>query len=294
MSKKTNIFGAQSTAEEVTEGLDLQGTNWLITGFNSGLGYETARVFASKGAHIIGSARTREKATNSFASLQHEGTPVVCELSDLDSVRSCIQEVKKSGLKLDGIIANAGVMALPELQQKHDIELQFFTNHIGHFLLVTELLEQLKEQGRVVILSSGAHRMASRGIELDNISGEKDYEPWRMYGRSKLANILFANSLSKRFRESGSQQTANSLHPGVIETNLTRHLPGRTFPEGWTNKTVEQGAATQCYVAAHPDLAGVSGKYFSDCQESKTRSFAQDDNAAEQLWRLSEEIVAKW
>ena len=184
-------------------------------------------------------------------------------------------------------------MALPKLQQKDGYELQFFTNHVGHFALVTGLTDLLTENGRVVVLSSAAHRMAEgSGLELDNLSGESNYHPWRMYARSKLANILFARSLARRL---GAKQTANSLHPGVIQTNLARHVenPEAMF-ESMRNrlKTIPQGAATQCYVAVRPELAGVTGRYFSDCDEAEPIRIALDDDLAEQLWRRTEEIVA--
>lgn len=281
-------FGFHSTAEEVTEGLDLSGQRWLITGVNSGLGYETARVLALRGAHIVGLARTEAKAADAFARLGIDGTPVACELSELDSVRAAVSAV--SG-PLDGIIANAGIMALPELRQKDGYELQFYTNHVGHFVLVTGLVDQLTPTGRVVILSSGAHRMAD-GLELDNLSGERDYHPWRLYGRSKLANILFAQALAERLP---AGQTANALHPGVIETNLARHVPNAEamFSSMRANmKTIPQGAATQCYVATRPELAAVTGKYFSDCAVAPTKPPELDRALAEQLWQVTEEIVA--
>ena len=288
-------FKFESTAEEVTEGLDLSGKTYLVTGSNSGLGLETARVLAMRGAHIIAAARTEEKAQKALDSHNIEGTAVACELSDLNSVRQAVAAVKSTGRQLDAIIANAGIMALPELQQKDGLELQFYTNHIGHFLLVTELVEQLAENGRVVMLSSGAHFYAREsGLELDNVSGEKDYDDWRMYGRSKLANIQFANALNARFE--GSNRRANSVHPGVIVTNLARHIPNKEamyeqIQSRVRLKNVGQGAATQCLVATHPELEGVGGKYFADCQIKSTAPIAQDSAEAEALWTLSEDFI---
>lgn len=288
-------FGFESTAEEVTQGIDLTGTHWLITGCNSGLGYETARVLALRGASIVGAARTEEKAANALKELGIQGTAVACELSDIASVRACVEKIKASGLSLNGIIANAGIMALPENQQQHGIELQFFTNHVGHFALITGLLGQLTDDARVVIVSSGAHFRAQRGLELDNLSGEQEYDAWRMYGRSKLANILFARGLSKRFADEGSKRTANALHPGVIETNLGRHIPRANFEalvSSITLKTPGQGAATQCLIATHPALQGVTGEYFSDCQVAEPLASAKDDQLAEELWQKTEEILS--
>ena len=289
-------FNFHSTAEDVTEGLDLKGQKWLVTGCNSGLGLETIRVLAMRGAHIIAAARTKEKAQNTLENLNIDGTPVACELADLDSVQGAVSFIQNEDITLQGIIANAGIMALPTLQQRNGIELQFFTNHIGHFLLVTKLCDNLSDDGRVVVLSSGAHYYASEsGLELDNLSGEKDYNDWRMYGRSKLANILFANALQKRFE--GSNRTANSVHPGVIRTNLARHVLNaeemfENIQKSVTIKNVAQGAATQCLVATRPELNEVGGKYFSDCQISKTASVARNDSLAEELWNISLEITS--
>ncbi len=285
-------FGFESTAEEVTSGLDLTGKTFVVTGCNSGLGLETTRVLGMRGGHIIGAARTREKAAAAIASTGVEGTPVACELSDAASVRACAAEIRGLGRSIDALICNAGIMALPEPRTTHGLDLQFLTNHIGHFILVTELLDSLADDGRVVVLSSGAHHMAPEsGIEFDNLSGQRDYKPWKMYGQSKLANILFTKELAKRF--TGSGRTANSLHPGVIRTNLARHLEdAEAVLSTMKLKSIPQGAATQCLVAVHPALAGTSGEYFSDCQVTDTHPLAQDAEMAARLWARSEEIVA--
>ena len=285
-------FDAQSTAEQVTEGLDLSGQTYLLTGCNSGLGYETARVLGARGARIIGLARTKQTAANALTALKVQGEAVACDLADLASVRRAVAEIEGLAV-LDGLIANAGIMALPTLQQIAGYERQFFVNHIGHFVLVTGLLDRLSERARVVMLSSGAHRYASQGLELDNLSGETDYEPWRMYGRSKLANIFFARALTTRF--AGGQRTAVAVHPGVIETNLGRHvadIDGMYSKLRHMMKTVAQGAATQCYAATHPSLAGVSGVYLSDCAVSETTPATLEDGQAEMLWTRSAEIAA--
>ncbi len=289
---QSQTFGATSTAEEVTEGIDLRGTTWVVTGCDSGLGYETARVLALRGGRIVGLARTAQKAEEALERLGIDGVSVACELSDLASVRRAVQSVRGVG-PLAGIIANAGIMALPELRQISGYEAQFFTNHIGHFVLVTGLMDQLTATGRVVILSSAAQRFAKGGLELDNLAGEVDYDAWRMYGRSKLANVLFARSLATRF--AGTGRTANSVHPGVIETNLGRHVVNADAMYANLRpvmKTVEAGAATQVYVATHPDLSAVSGLYFSDCAPHDPIEPGTDDALAETLWVRSEAIAA--
>lgn len=287
-------FGYASTAAEVTEGIDLSGKTVLITGVNSGLGEESARVLASRGARILGAARTLEKASKACESLS-DSVPLACELSEPDSVRACVEAAKAHG-PIDVLLCNAGIMALPERTVKHGQELQFLTNHVGHFILVTGLLEQLTDTGRVVMLSSAAHAWApDAGIQLDDLSFEKGYSPNKAYGQSKLANLLFAKSLAQRF--AGTTQTANALHPGVIATNLARHMNpvvriAMPIASAIAMKSIPQGAATQCYVATHPSLADVSGEYFSDCNVAKHSRHGYDMALAEKLWERTEEIVA--
>lgn len=289
-------FGYGSTAEQVTEGIDLHGKTILVTGCNSGLGLETVRVLTKRGAHVIATARTEAKAREAGQGLSAY-TPLACELSEPDSVRACVKAVSALDKPLDAIICNAGIMALPKLEQKLGYELQFFTNHVGHFLLVTGLLDKLADTGRVVIVSSDAHRRAPEtGIEFDNLSAERGYSPWRQYGQSKLANILFARELARKF--AGTNKTANALHPGVIATNLGRHMGGIAnmafaVAKPLALKSIPEGAATQCYVATHPSVAKVSGEYFADCNVATSSALGQDMAMAAKLWKVSEEIAAK-
>ena len=290
-------FGYGSSAEDVTKGLDLTGKTILLTGSNSGIGHETLRVLAKRGAHVIAAARTVEKAKAACDEVVGEATPVACELSEPASVIDCVASVSALGRPLDAIICNAGIMALPKLQTAHGYELQFFTNHIGHFILVTSLLDRLSDDGRVVMLSSDAHKGApSEGIQFDNLDGSLGYSPWASYGQSKLANLLFANHLAKRL--AGTGNTANSVHPGVIHTNLARSMNpivrGALAVGGpLVLKSLGEGAATQCYVAVHPNVDGVSGKYFADCNESRASRHGRDEELAAKLWDVSEEIAAE-
>lgn len=290
-------FGYGSTAEQVTEGLSLAGKTYLVTGCNSGLGEEALRVLCLRGGRVVGTARTVEKAKAACDAAKGETIPLACELSDPKSVRACVEEVKRQGLKLDAIICNAGIMALPRLEQAFGYEQQFFTNHIGHFILVTGLLEQLTDTGRVVMVSSEAHRRAPKeGIQFDNLTGAKGYGAWANYGQSKLANLLFAKELARRL--AGTQKTANALHPGVIRTNLGRHMNAAAwFLFGIVGplalKSVAEGAATEVFVATHPSVATVSGQYFSDCNVARARKDAEDPELARKLWEVSEKIVAE-
>lgn len=295
--KGPNGFGYGSTAEDVTEGLDLSGRTILLTGCNSGIGKETLRVLANRGAHVIAAARTLEKAQAACNEVGGETTPVACELSEPASVQACAAQVIALGRPLDAIICNAGIMALPTLNQKFGYELQFFTNHIGHFMLVTSLLDSLAAKGRVVMVSSDAHHRAPReGIQFDNLTGEREYGALANYGQSKLANLLFANHLAKRLE--GTGKTANSLHPGVIHTNLARSMNpiakgALAIAAPLVLKSVAEGAATQCYLAVHPNVEGVAGKYFSDCNVGKSSRHGRDVEMAAKLWEVSEQIAAK-
>jgi WW domain-containing oxidoreductase len=290
-------FGYGSTAEQVTEGLSLRGKTILVTGANSGLGQEAARVLALRGARVLAAARTLGKARDACAALGSEAVPLACELSDPAGVRACVEAVKGTGHRLDAILCNAGIMALPRLEQLHGVELQLLTNHVGHFILVTGLLDRLAEDGRVVILSSAAHKMAPKGgIRFDDLSGAASYRPWTAYGQSKMANLLFAKELARRF--AGTRRTANAVHPGVIDTNLGRHMnpiarAGFGLIRPLFLKSVAQGAATEVYVAVHPAVAGINGAYFADCNLAPPRPDAEDPELAARLWRVTEELVAR-
>jgi WW domain-containing oxidoreductase len=292
-----NGFGYATTAEEVTRGLDLGGRSILVTGCNSGLGLETVRALGLRGARVIGTGRTVERAREGCAVAGGQALPLACELTDPASVRACVAAVARDGAPLAAIICNAGVMALPKLTQAFGYELQFFGNHVGHFMLVTGLLDRLAPDGRVVMTASRAHRRAPpAGIDLDNLSGERGYDPWSAYGRSKLANILFSNELAKRLGAGG--KTSNAVHPGVIATGIGRNLPALSraafrVAGPLVLKTPAQGAATQCYVAVHPEVATVTGAYFSDCNRAEPLPIARDAALAARLWEETERIVAR-
>ena len=289
-------FGYGSTAEDVTEGLDLLGKNILVTGVNSGLGAETLRVLALRGARVLGCARSDAKAGAACAPYGVNATPFACDLGEPATIRACVDAVKADGARIDAILCNAGIIAMPQRELLFGVERQFFTNHIGHFMLVTGLLDQLADDARVVMTSSGAHMAAPKGgIQFDDLAFERTYSPWRSYGQSKIANLLFAKELARRFE--GTPRTANAVHPGVIFTNLGRHMhPVMNFFYALGKplflKSTPQGAATQCYVATNPAVADVSGEYFADCNIAKPRKDAEDPELARKLWEVSEEIVA--
>jgi WW domain-containing oxidoreductase len=296
--KGPNGLGFTSTAEEATAGCDLSGRTMLVTGCNSGLGHETIRVLALRGARVIAAARTVDKARAACAGLKGDFVPLACELAEPESVVAAVATVRNDAAPLDAILCNAGVMAIPTPQQKFGWELHLFTNHIGHFILVTGLLDRLSPAGRVVVTASRAHRRAPPpGIDFDHLSGERGYAPMKAYGVSKLANVLFARELARRLGTGG--KTANALHPGVIKTNILRTIPavGRLamrIAEPLILKTPAQGAATQCYLAASPAVAQVTGAYYDNCNPSETTPYGRDMTMAARLWGASEALVAQW
>ncbi|XP_010053248.2 short-chain dehydrogenase TIC 32, chloroplastic-like [Eucalyptus grandis] len=221
------------------------------------------------------------------------------DLSSMASVRKFASDYQSSALPLNLLINNAGIMACPFTLSPDNIELQFATNHIGHFLLTNLLLETMKKtsresntEGRIVNVSSEGHHFAHQeGIRFDKINSESEYKTMEAYGQSKLATILYVNELARRLKAEGMQITANSLHPGAIATNLLRHHSilnalGSFFGKLFL-KNVQQGAATTCYVALHPQVKGVTGEYFSDCNKAEPSSLAQDAELGKKLWDFS-------
>ncbi|MGK0499219.1 MAG: NAD(P)-dependent dehydrogenase (short-subunit alcohol dehydrogenase family) [Oceanicoccus sp.] len=292
------VFNADSTAEQVTAGLDLTGKTALVTGANSGLGFETARVLALRGAHVIMVARTLEKAQQAATKIAGKTTPIACELSDFSSVVTCSEQVQALDLAIDMLICNAGIMELPDLEQVYGLEKQFVVNYLSHFLLTQKLLPQINaaDQGRIILLASGRYQSApTEGIEFDNLSGAKNYDPLTAYGQSKLAMALFAREFQKRLGQSAV--TANAVLPGVIMTNLGRHMsPAKLWLAktiGWTfMKSVEAGAATTCFTASHPSLNKVSGHLFKDCNPYvASGNHIDDPKLSAELWDQSMRLI---
>lgn len=301
-------FSFSSTAEEVTEGIDASGLTAIVTGASSGIGSETARVLALRGAHVVMAVRNVDSGNSVKETIIKEIGNAQLDVLELDlssmaSVRDFASNFKSLNLPLNILINNAGIMASPFQLSQDGIELQFATNHIGHFLLTYLLLEDLKKtaqktgiEGRIINVSSEGHRFATSGIRFDQINEKTGYYAFVAYGQSKLANILHANELTRRFQEEGVNVTANSIHPGSIPTNLLRYrktiLGTLAQIIKFALKNIPQGASTQCYVALHPRLKGVGGKYFSDNNEAAPSSLATNTVLAKKLWEFSEKIIS--
>ena len=277
------------------------GKTAVITGISSGLGFETMRVLSMRGARVIGLARSLEKAQQACARVSGGTIPIACELSDWASVREAATAIREIDCPVDMLICNAGTISTRKLTHAHGLEMQFATNHMGHFILAYQLLDQIKraQQGRAVLISSSAHRAftVKGGIDFDNLDAHKSYSPLKFYGQSKMANLLHAKALAKRLE--GTVATANAVDPGVIRTGLGRNagIPLFTAMVQITRplqKNIPQGAATQCLVATRPELAGISGKYFANCKQAKHHSLAGDEALIERLWQYSEEVAAPY
>ncbi|KAJ4973468.1 hypothetical protein NE237_006642 [Protea cynaroides] len=307
--KGASGFSSNSTAEEVTQGIDGTGLTAIVTGASSGIGAETARVLALRGVHVVMGVRTVAAGRKVEEEIMKEVPNAKVDVMELDlssmaSVRKFASDFHSSGLPLNILINNAGVMATPFTLSQDNIELQFATNHIGHFLLTNLLLETMKStahksknEGRIVNVSSDSHqRSYPEGIRFDKINDESGYSGWRAYGQTKLANILHASELNRHLKEEGVDITANSLHPGAIATNILRHhslLNGLLLSLGkYLVKNVQQGAATTCYVALHPQVKGVGGEFFVDCNIAKPTSQAKDLKLAKELWEFSMSLIS--
>lgn len=297
-------FGSASTAEQVTHDIDGSNLTAIVTGGASGIGLETARVLAMRNVHVIIAARNMEAANKAKQCIlnDNKNARVDVEKLDLSSIRSVktfTDNFKTLDLPLNILINNAGIMFCPFQLSEDGVEMQFATNHLGHFYLTNLLLDKMKEtakssgiEGRIVNLSSVAHICPYKGgIRFQKINQKNSYQNKLAYAQSKLANILQANELSRRLQEEGANITVNSVHPGLIMTPLMRHsaLLMRIFRAFtcilWKN--VPQGAATTCYVALHPSLKGVTGKYYYDCNEYKPSKLARDEALAKNLWDFS-------
>lgn len=301
-------FTSSTTAEQVTNGIDASNLTSIVTGANSGVGMETTRVLAMRGAQVVMAVRNVSSGENVKKTILEETNGarlhvLELDLSSMSSVRKFSKDFKSLNLPLNILVNNAGVMACPYKLTTDGIEMQFGTNHIGHFLLTTLLLDELKKtakrsgiEGRIVNVSSDAHNVTYHGgIRFDKLNDESSYKPYRAYGQSKLANVLHAKELAKRLQDEGESVIINSLHPGIIKTNLYRNNSIIDWVRGFTAflwKTVPQGAATQCYVALHPSVKGVSGKYFRDCNEADPSKLAGDPKLGQTLWEFSENLTA--
>jgi len=291
-------FGARSTADQVLAGIDLTGKRIVVTGCNSGLGFETMNALAANGAQVIGLARSLQSAQAACDKVGPTALAVECDLADLGSIAAAADTIRRLEVPLDAIVANAGIAAPPQLQTRYGVELQFLVNHIGHFSLVNRLLGHVRDgSGRIVLVSSSASikQAPAEGVMFDNLDGRRFYNPFAFYGQSKLAMALYAKELSRRL--AGRGIAVNSVHPGATKGTGLNHylsLPLRTVLAAARlfMKSPARGAATQALLAASPRVAGISGEYWSNCRIATGNPLLNDARIAKRLWAVSEEIVA--
>jgi NAD(P)-dependent dehydrogenase (short-subunit alcohol dehydrogenase family) len=317
-------FGAKSTTDEVLEGVDLSGKRILVTGVSAGLGVETARTLAAHGATVVGAARDLNKAQGATEVVRKDARNggglelVELDLASLASVRACADGLNAAGKPFDIVIANAGVMACPKGVTADGFETQFGTNHLGHFVLINRIASLLKSGSRLVNLSSAGHRFAD--VDLDDPNFERTpYTEFGAYGRSKTANILFAVEFDRRHKAHGVRATA--VHPGGIQTELSRHMTPEVRQQltarldrinaanaaaglpAFTYKTIPQGAATSVWAGVVASADEVGGRYCEDCHVAErgegaeamagVRAYALNSDHAKALWAKSEEMVSE-
>jgi NAD(P)-dependent dehydrogenase (short-subunit alcohol dehydrogenase family) len=315
-------YGAKSTTDEVLDGVDLSGKRILVTGVSAGLGVETARTLAARGAKVVGAVRDIDKAlaateqVRAGARLGGGLELVELDLASLASVRSCADALLTIDKPFDLVIANAGIMACPKSFTKDGFETQFGTNHLGHFVLINRIASLFKPGSRLVNLSSAGHRYSD--VDLDDPNFERtEYQEFMAYGRSKTANILFAVEFDRRHRDRGVR--AMAVHPGGIQTELARHMqPGaiqamierinadsaKGGQPAFEWKTVPQGAATSVWAGVVAPAEDVGGRYCEDCHVADivegadesimrggVRRYALDAARAKALWAKSEAMV---
>jgi NAD(P)-dependent dehydrogenase (short-subunit alcohol dehydrogenase family) len=302
-------YSEQTTTDEVLDGVDLTGKVAVVTGASTGLGLETARALAAAGAHVVLAVRSADKGEASLATVREQVPEAsveygILDLASLDSVREFAAAMLDAHPRIDILVNNAGVMYTPFDRTAEGFEMQFGTNHLGHFLMTNLLVPALvaAAPARIVNLSSGGHA-ASDIIWDDPNYDERPYDKFESYGQSKTANILFTVELDRRLAPKGVRSYA--VHPGMIVTDLGRHMTkddmralrekAKASPSGGlpAYKSIPAGAATSVWAATAPELAGTGGVYLADCRLAEARDWATDPQSASRLWVLSEDLVGE-
>jgi WW domain-containing oxidoreductase len=287
-----NQFSARSTPDHVIAGIDLSAKRFVVTDCNSDNGFQTMQALDANGAEVIGLASSITSARAACVQAGAACIPVACDLSDLGSVAAAAEYIRISHAPLDGIIANAEISHLPALQTRYGVEMQFLGNYLGHFALVNNLCDILRDgSGRIVILGSGARsgQLPPDGITFANLDGRRFYDGSVFYEQSKFAVALYGKELARRLRARGV--AVNSVHPARVDGHLSR-APGFIQRIATLFKRVEQRiAATQTLLAASPLVARVSGGTWRDCRIVAAHPLLDDRPLAERLWKMSDRML---
>ena len=281
----------------------MDGRTVLITGGNTGIGLETAVALARDGARVVFTTRNAQKGATALAEIRERSGSDTVDVMELDlarlaSVHEFADRFAGQQDHLDVLVNNAGLLLGSRRETVDGYEMTFQVNHLGPFLLTQLLRDQLVagDDARVVNVASDAHKAARRGLDFDDLQSTKKYRSYGVYGKSKLANILYTRELARRWNDTGV--TANAVHPGFVASRFGRDgdsgkLTGWVFPLLKPFAlSPEQGAATQVYVASAPELAGITGGYWVKSAPAPPSAAAQDDAAAARLWEISEQLVA--
>ena len=268
----------------------------IVTGANSGMGMATVEALSDEGAKVIMLCRNEKRGVEAFKKLMEKKDRqielMLCDLGDYSSIRSFASQVKEKYKRIDILVNNAGFISLDRQETKEGLERQFGINHIGHFLLTTEVLDLMGEGSRIVVVASGAHKAGK--IHFDDINLKRGYNVVRAYSQSKLANILFAKELSKRLKDRGI--TVNCCHPGAVATNMGvsretgfgKTITGLLKP---FFQTPAEGARTAIFLATDESVKDISGEYFYRCKIAKSSRRSNDPELAKKLYEFSEALV---
>lgn len=268
----------------------------IVTGANSGMGMATVEALSDEGAKVIMLCRSEKRGKEALQKLSEKKDRqlelMLCDLGDYDSIRSFVSQVKEKYKKIDVLVNNAGFISLDRQETKEGLERQFGINHVGHFLLTTELISMMDKGSRIVNVASGAHKTGK--IHFDDINLTKGYNVIKGYSQSKLANVLFTRELARRLKDKGI--TVNCCHPGAVATNIGidretgfgKTITGLLKP---FFQTPAEGARTAIFLATDDSVKDITGEYFYRCKIAHSSRRSKDMNLAKKLYEFSEQLV---
>ena len=274
----------------------LKGKTAIVTGANSGMGLATVEALSDKGATVIMLCRSEERGKAAIARLMENRERsldlILCDLGDYESIRNFVMRVKEKYTQVDILVNNAGFISLDRQETKEGVERQFGINHLGHFLLTTQLIDMMRPGSRIVVVASGAHKVGK--IHFDDINLKKHFNVITAYSQSKLANVLFTREMARRLKK--RRISVNCCHPGAVATNIGidretgfgKTITGLLKP---FFQTPAEGAGTAIYLATSDEVSSITGGYFYRCRIAKSSKQSKSRKLAKRLYDLSEEMV---